>query len=102
MAGAVLAAALADSQAAPMNVFAAVDLGSNSFHMIVASEQEDHLTCHRPAARARAASPQFSSRGEMIAQRFDFTTHFLKERNTGRISEKKKMRCGIKDQARAR
>ncbi|MGI9301424.1 MAG: hypothetical protein ACR2RB_01770, partial [Gammaproteobacteria bacterium] len=48
------------------------------------------------------ASPHLSPRGEMIAQRFDFTRHFLTERNTGRISEKKKMRCGIKDQARAR
>ncbi|MGI9303410.1 MAG: hypothetical protein ACR2RB_11995, partial [Gammaproteobacteria bacterium] len=30
----------------------------------------------------------------------NFTRHFLKEWNTGRISEKK-MRCGIKDQASA-
>ncbi|MGI9301311.1 MAG: hypothetical protein ACR2RB_01190, partial [Gammaproteobacteria bacterium] len=33
--------------------------------------------------KLRKTSPHFSPRSEMIAQRFDFTRHFLKERNTG-------------------
>jgi multidrug efflux pump len=39
---------------------------------------------------------------EMIARRFGFTTDFLRERNTRVYFRPKKIRCGFKDQARAR
>ncbi len=38
----------------------------------------------------------------MIAQRFDSTTDFLRERNNSVYSRLKKICCGIKDQVRAR
>jgi hypothetical protein len=48
------------------------------------------------------ANPCFSSGGEMIAQKFDFTADFLKEWNNLVYFRLKKICCGIKDQVRAR
>ncbi|MGI9302095.1 MAG: phytanoyl-CoA dioxygenase family protein [Gammaproteobacteria bacterium] len=41
----------------------------------------------QPGAAPLGSSPYFSPRGEIIAQRFEFTRHFLIERNTSCISE---------------
>jgi len=48
------------------------------------------------------ASPHFSPGGEMIAQRFGFTRHLLKEWNNSVYFQLKKRSCGFKDQGRAR
>ena len=47
-------------------------------------------------------SPHFSPGGEMIAQRFGFTRHFLRKWNNSVYFRLKKKSCGFKDQARAR
>jgi hypothetical protein len=66
--------------------------------------RSDRSYCY--AFRSRAAltniSPPVLPGGEMIAPRFEFTQHFVKEWNNLVYCRLSKMLCGFKDQGRAR